>query len=243
VPSEINARPLSRGYTRDEKVEREIAVLLSLPHFERQQRILARSGSQICPLPETALHLIRMFLISGEVELAWSAAENLAQRLAPRITRRIAIWKSLTPTEKEEVEETLLDRLYRAWMSLAPENEFWEVRFYVSIDRLLADVIDRIIRRKSHELNLDTQADSDMDPWESIADKQAMSPEGSAIIADALASLPEPLRTAFWLKFREDWTEEEIAAHLALSSRTIRNYLRRAKELLAIWRGDLEENE
>jgi RNA polymerase sigma factor (sigma-70 family) len=79
--------------------------------------------------------------------------------------------------------------------------------------------------------------DSELDPWESVPDRRAESPERSAMIADALASLGEPLRTALWLYYREEWTEKEIADHLGCTSRTVRNYLRRARERLATWRG------
>jgi RNA polymerase sigma factor (sigma-70 family) len=237
VPSEICARPLSRGYQREDSVEREINSLLRLDSSDRKRRILRPPANDEPASPECTLYVIRECLAEGDIETAWSAAEILAKRMSRRITRRLSVWKSLSPYEREEVEEALIARLYRAWLSREPADEFWEVRFNLSLDRALADEIDRAIRRQSREMRLTPSEDSEMDPWETIPDRRAEAPEEAAIIADALAALQEPMRTTVWLYYRQDWNEEDIAAHLGCTSRTVRNYLRRAKEQLAIWRG------
>jgi RNA polymerase sigma factor (sigma-70 family) len=237
VLSKTCPRPLSRGYQREERVEREITALLALPHGERLRRMTSRSTAPDEPSPECVVFYIRECLEHEDVDAAWAAATELARRMGRRITRRLAVWKGLSPYERDEVEEALLDRLYRVWLSREPAAEFWEVRFNLSLDRALADEIDRVLRRSQHETRLAPNPETDLDPWEIIPDTSAVSPEESALVSDALASLEEPLRTAFWLQCRQEWSEEEIATHLGCTSRTVRNYLRRARERLATWRG------
>lgn len=237
MSSETGAFPLSRGYRREDRVEREIGILMSIPLRERRRWALG-SGPDGEPLSEECtVFLIRDFVRVGQVDKAWEIARHLAGRMARRITRRLAVWRSLASYQREEAEEALLERLYRVWLSREPADEFWEVRFNLSLDRALADEVDRVLRHARHELTLAADEESGHDPWDIIADQRALSPEDAAVVADALAALPEPLRTAFWLHCREEWTEEEIGAHLACTSRTVRNYLRRARERLATWRG------
>jgi len=123
-------------------------------------------------------------------------------------------------------------------MSRDPAHEFWEVRFGVCLKRRLIDVITRHRRVAEHEVVLTAdEADVGMDdPIERIPDLAALPPEMAAMARLALDSLAEPLRTAFYLYVREGWTEEKIARALNCTSRTVRNYLSRARDRLAAWR-------
>jgi RNA polymerase sigma factor (sigma-70 family) len=227
-------KPLSRGYFREKNVEREIEKLIGKPDRDLERSLEASGDDAV--RPETTLYFARDFVNRGSPDRAWPLIERLAQRMAPRISRRLSVWKSLSGYLREEVEEALLEKLYRAWLSVEPAHEFWEIRFYVTLDRALADEIDRVLRRAGAEEKLDLPEDEGLDPWDLVADKSPLTPEMSALILDAVSSLPEPQRTAFWLKYREEWTEGEIASHLGCSSRTIRNYLRYAEARIAAWR-------
>jgi RNA polymerase sigma factor (sigma-70 family) len=229
-------RPLSRNYRREERVEREIAALLLLPANELRHRLRMPAVPEEAISPECQVYMIRELIAHEEADLAWLLANRLAERMARRITRRLAVWKSLESYRKDEIEEALLDRLYRAWVSLEPRHEFWEVRFNLSLDRALADEIDKVIRHAQYEEKLAPLDDSSVDPWDLVPDPSELTPELGALISDAVSRLPYPLREAFWLRHREDWSDDEIAAHLGCTSRTVRNYLRRAEAIIATWR-------
>lgn len=237
MPEQSGPRPLSRGYTREAPVETEISALLELTPADRRRWVRAAGLESEELSPECMIYFMREYLSTGDSDTAWLAAERLVQRMARRITRRLSVWQSLTPYHKEEIDEALRERLYRVWLSREPENEFWEIRFNFCLDRALADEIDRVQRQLKHEETIEPEAGASLDPWDIFEDVRAMSPEDAAIVAAAVAALPEPPRNAFWLHAREEWTEEEIAERLGCTSRTVRNHLRRAKELLAIWRG------
>ena len=62
-----------------------------------------------------------------------------------------------------------------------------------------------------------------------------------------MQSLPEPIRTAIYLRFWEKWPENSIdparvsiAKHLGVTDRTVRNYLRSG---IALLRASLEETD
>jgi DNA-directed RNA polymerase specialized sigma24 family protein len=82
----------------------------------------------------------------------------------------------------------------------------------------------------------------DVSEW--VADT-SVSPEGWALLKDALKGMPAPARSAFILHRAyglpiesNDPAELTVSRYFGKTSRTIRNWLRSAEEHLRVWRGE-----
>ena len=123
-------------------------------------------------------------------------------------------------------------------------SEFWEVRFWVCLDRRLLNLIQKrqSVADNEHGPGDEPGAGNDDDGGDRvfarIADTAAR-PDRLAEHADALAVLTEAERTAVYLVYVEGLPEESddperlsAARVLGVTGRSVRNYLRRAKEKL-----------
>jgi len=234
-----NVRLLSRGYSREPAVEEEIRFLQAQPNAWRQRRLeMLDSGDPRCPHLESLVFWMREYLRQGRADVSWRIADVLIRRVEPTISRYLSKIYGLTRDQRTELAEDLALTLYTEWMSLEPAHEFWEVRFGVCLKRKVIDAIARHRRITQHEVRLapqEEETNSNEDPMHGIPDEKHLGPEAIVMLKTALDSLPEPLRTAFYLYHHEGWTEESIGKYLAVTSRTVRNYLRRAEHQLAQW--------
>ena len=164
--------------------------------------------------------------------------EMMTRRVTPIIQSRLSRVYGLSRDHAEDVYEDVITGLYEEWMSGEPTREFWEVRFGVCLDRKVIDAIKRQRRIRENEvaLTVTPEEGAAFDVLEQMPDLAALDPETAATVRAALDSLPEPLRTAFYMVEIGRFTEDETAAHLAVTSRTIRNYLARARNNLKAWR-------
>lgn len=80
-------------------------------------------------------------------------------------------------------------------------------------------------------------------PLEEVAEPAQSSGEEAAELWDAVARLPEKLRTAVHLYFGEGYRTEEIAAMLGIPASTVRTRLRRAKLRLKDLLGGIDNEE
>jgi DNA-directed RNA polymerase specialized sigma24 family protein len=129
------------------------------------------------------------------------------------------------------------------------------VRFWVSFDCDLLDIVRRRRREQDNQPAFDQAQDSlssdseiyTVNPW---LDNSLQDPLMRTLISEALAGLPDIIRQAFVLKYYAGYPEESdkhekgatIASMLNVSGRTVRNYLMRAEEHLARWRDGLVLN-
>jgi RNA polymerase sigma factor (sigma-70 family) len=232
-------RALKRKYYRESAVVAEIQALLGVGEREQvrlfQQTRVGHTGD---PAAETLVYFLRDALLRGDEHAAGVIMEALARRVIPTARKFLGHSFGLTTDQRDQIIETLFGELYHAWLSLEPEDEFWEVRFGVCLKMKLIAVVKRYRRPYQMEQSaLQTRADGDeYDLTENLEDPRAINAELRLLVADALRHLEEPVRTAFYLYHREEWTEERIAAHLDVTDRTVRNYLRRAEQRLAEWR-------
>lgn len=241
TPNESDVRPLSRGYSREPAVQEEIRFLQKQPHSLRRRWLeIVDPSDPRYPHPESLVFWVREYLGRGEQTFAWRIADTLIRRVEPTVSRYLSKIYGLTRDQRVEISEDLALTLYTEWMSLEPAHEFWEVRFGICLKRKVIDAITRHRRIAQHEVMLAPQEEDanspTEDPLSRFADEKTLSPEVTVMMKMALDSLPEPLRTGFYLYHHEGWTEESIAEHLAVTSRTVRNYLRRAERHLAQWR-------
>jgi RNA polymerase sigma factor (sigma-70 family) len=235
---EAGLRPLSRGYTREKAVESDIRRMQALPpgEFWKSAEVADYRAPESARL-ESLVYWVRQFESEGRIDDAWRVMELLMRRIAVTVGRYLAQVYGLSADQREELRDELATLLYTEWLSLDPAHEFWEARFAVCLKRKLIDVVSRHRRVTSNEVVLTaTNEDDHTNVLETIPDEASMSPETAALLMSALDSLDEPQRTAFYLRYHEQWQEEAIAQHLGVTSRSIRNYLRRAEQSLAEWR-------
>jgi DNA-directed RNA polymerase specialized sigma24 family protein len=163
--------------------------------------------------------------------------------VAGRTQRHLDVWGVTGRETREDLARDILLVVIEGVMSLAAEQEFWECRFWTCFDRRARTVL-RDMRRGSAEVALDDRAETDP----RLPAGAEISVEVRAVAAEALGSLPEPLRTAFILKHYAGYQEESgdpdeqtIARALGVTGRSVRNYLRRAERILAEWRDHYEQ--
>jgi DNA-directed RNA polymerase specialized sigma24 family protein len=230
-------RPLKRNYSREPAVVQDILHLESLPENEFWRRMTIQDyQAPDCPRLESMVYFIRLFVSRNDQEAAWRMIEKLIQRTTRTILRRLNCFYIASMDQREELQDELIHRLYEEWLSLDGAHEFWEVRFGVCLDRRLADVVKRYERENvcKQSLHPSVQNENKEDPIANLPDLRP-DPLRDVEVREALAYLPEPCRTAIYLYTIEQWTEEQIASYFKKTSRTVRNYLMRARRLLREW--------
>jgi RNA polymerase sigma factor (sigma-70 family) len=180
------------------------------------------------PCPESMVYFIRLFKSRSQSETAWRIVEYLTIRIGRTILKKLRASVHCSEDQREELYDALIIQLYTEWMSLEAMHEFWEVRFWVCLNRKLMDVIKDYIRQSQKIAPLSPPNDGKgKNPVDEIPDPRP-DPPSKAEIRLALASLAEPYKTTIYLYVFEQWTEEEIAHYFKKTSRTVRNYLTRA---------------
>lgn len=238
--SDGGLRSLARSYTREKAVVEDILELRSLPRAEFWRRLNILDYQQSgCPRQESLVYWLRVFQVEKEFDSAWQVATILIDRVKRKVTRRLNCWRRLTADQREEIESSLSLVLFEEWFSLEPGAEFWEIRFSVCLERTISDEIDKLNRVYQHETQLTPINDgegNESSPWELIAEEPVLDMETAALVQDALSHLDEPLRTTVRMYHYLGLSEEQIAQHWNCTTRTVRNYLRRARERLETWR-------
>jgi DNA-directed RNA polymerase specialized sigma24 family protein len=249
-------RPLTRvrkdggtPYVREPSAEKQLRALCALDEKARRARLtLPDRGAEGFVGEEALVYAIRTYHMAGDEDAAWSLADLLTERVAGHVRREMDKWR-LTPDEADECARDLFAALFEALFDLGPAGEFWEVRFWVCLDRRLWNLLER----RQAQADLQTSPmDEDggpagatemrEDPLARLADTDAVNPERRAELQEALALLTENERLAVYLCRVEGWPEESddpdrpsAARALGVTGRSVRNYLRRAETKLLAW--------
>jgi DNA-directed RNA polymerase specialized sigma24 family protein len=264
MPSDWPVRPLRRTrrsdgsrYTREPRVEAQVRALASLPEVARRRRLVSEADDvengaaefEGRTREETLVYFLREYLRRGDEDAAWRIAERLTERVSGHIRRELARWR-LGPDEADECARDLFACVFEALFDDGEAAEFWEVRFWVCLDRRLWNLAEK--RQQALDVERSGSATPDdaesggeqADPLALLADTRP-GPEALAEHADALAVLAENERVALFLRYVEGWPEESadpdqpsIARALGVTGRSVRNYLRRAEAKLRAWQQD-----
>src|SRR5438876_205552 len=133
--SRASVRPLKR-YRRDSDVESAIDSLMRADESEAWARIDAAGRDPANDLrPEVLVCFLRERLCKGDKAGAWRIAERLSERTNRTVTNALSRSYGLNRDEREEIAEQLSVTFYTQWLSLEPEQEFWEVRFALVLKR------------------------------------------------------------------------------------------------------------
>jgi RNA polymerase sigma factor (sigma-70 family) len=245
-------RPLTRRkkednslYQREKKVEAEIVDLLALPLRMRRMRVFAGGAERL--QEETLVWALRACWQSDsdeDKETAWEIAACLVERISGHINRKLARWR-LSASDAEDCTRDLFAELFEVLFDTTEKAEFWEVRFWVCLDRRLWNLIEK---RQAIADREESEADETLGETEGlearllrIADTN-LGPEAQAEYKAALTVLNDTERQAVYLKYIEGLPEESedptrltVAKILGVTGRSVRNYLRRAEKKLMEW--------
>ena len=136
-----------------------------------------------------------------------------------------------TPTAAEDAAQEAFIRAYKALDRYDTERSF--ATWILSIASNYS--IDQLRKKKVTILSMD----SDKHAWLAPPDpgpspeKAAMDKEKNALVQTILADLPETDRAAVVLQYWHDYSYEEIAETLDLSSSAVKSRLFRARKLMA----------
>jgi len=136
-----------------------------------------------------------------------------------------------TPTAAEDAAQEAFIRAYQALDRYDPERSF--ATWILSIASNYS--IDQLRKKKVTILSMD----SDKHAWLAPPDpgpspeKVALDKEKSALVQAILADLTETDRAAVILQYWHDYSYEEIAENLDLSSSAVKSRLFRARKLMA----------
>lgn len=249
-------RPLTRTrrddgslYTRESDVETQVREISRLTERARRERLLAppRAWEDADRLrEETLVYFIRECAAHGDDDTAWHLAEMLVERVSAHVQRKLARWR-LTPEDADDCVRDLFAALWDAVFDRSQTAEFWEVRFWVCLDRRLWNLIEKRQAVADTELSPGDQADDGAEERDADALFARMAdtgptPEAMAERSEALALLNENERLAVYLVYIEGLPEESedpskpsAAKVLGVTGRSVRNYLRRAKDKLMAW--------
>lgn len=234
-------RPLqSPGRTREPAVEAQIARYLNSPPALLWRHAAVRDHHDPDWVQEeTLVALLRIRQREDDRDAVSRALEILIARTAPKIARQIHAWR-IPPQHVEDCIGEIQTQMIEALVSDTKSHEFWEVRFWVCLERRLQTVARRYRNQADQIADLSPPEDSegrDTDPLDRLPDSGAITPHQWAEYHEALSLLTERERCAFVLFRGEQWKQSEIAELLGVTDKTVRNLLHRAAERLRGWSG------
>lgn len=242
-------RPLTRRnadgqvYRRLPEVEAQLVAALRLEPRQLLERAATSDPAAPGYLCEEALvYLLREAHGLGERETATALAEALVRRATPTIRARL---RALGRGRLEEACADVVEELFVRILDLdSDRGDFLQVRFGVVLKRLCIDVFGRYVHQpREQPLAVGEPGEDEDDPLELA--EPSLPLDERVLLQEALARLDEPYRSAFVLRYYEDWPVEDrdpsvptLSRHFGVTPRTIRNWLRRAHETLQRWRGE-----
>ncbi len=247
-------------YQRDTVVERQIAEALGLPADRLQGRAMVSDQGDPGYLKEECLvYLIRHQHRAGERSLVSALAEALLRRCAKKIKKHL---NSLGTEAVEEGYSDVVEQLFSRILDLdSDRGDFLQVRFWPALEKLAVRAYDRQLKlnkRAQRAVPISSLAGYDHDEDDeservvrSRGGLETASPSieamviGDDLIREALDRIEEPYRSAFLLKYHAGWPIEDqdpnvqtISRQFGKDPRTIRNWIKKAKEDLELWRGE-----
>jgi len=227
----------------------QVRVLLALRERARETRLFdSYAGDDPArPREETLVYFVRDYTLRGDADTAWRLTELLVERISGHVQRKLARWR-LPAEQQDDCMRDLVAALCEAVFDQGPSAEFWEVRFWVCLDRRLwslverrQQVLDSEIRPGDDEGDAEDSASGSDGIFARIADS-GPDPEALAEYKEAIALLAENERLAVYLRYieglpeeSEDPDRESVAKILGVTGRSVRNYLRRAEAKLRSW--------
>ncbi len=235
-------------YERTQEVEEQIASVLHLDAVSLLKRL--RIHDRYAPhfiREEVIVYLIREYLLKRDDSIVPALFEILFRRCSKSIMDRLSLEPVLAETAYNEVVGDIVNSILD---TSDDRSDYLQVRFWSAITRRTVDAykkykLEQDVRYRESEVNDNGEAGA-YDIEGRIADT-ARSAEDRCIYREALAEIPEPIRTAFVLHYFYDWQiesddpdEPTISGRFGKTPRTINNWLNKAADILRQWRNEKE---
>jgi DNA-directed RNA polymerase specialized sigma24 family protein len=272
IPSLTRAGKNGKVYFRRKLVSAQIESLRKMDENELLRRVLVRQEEEEGSLKsETLVFLIRCLRRKFASELFQELDNATATTLMERIARILGPLRTHFKEDPNH-EDSYKDFLYsvadtffcKACKTCTDEADYAEVSFGPYIKGLAKNELKKYFNEKKRramqyffedadELDRAIMGHAlrsvDSSYHFQIADFEIPEnlSERAGLLKSALNVLPEPTRTAWFLRYAESWEIESrdpsvpsIAKHFKVSGRTISNWLSSAEEKLISWRTTAE---
>ena len=237
-------------YQRLAVVDRQIQEALKLDHRELRRRSEVTDKESPDFLKEESLvYLIRHYHKVGNQRVVNDLSKSLLYRCAALIYSRLL---SLRVDLRDEGYSNVVAELFSRIIDLRSDRgDFLQVRFGLCLKSFTVQVFRKQLNQLKLERNsIPLTSLEGYDSEDTNALVRPRSIESKVIERDltqaALSQLEEPLRSAYLLRYYEDWPIEDqdpsvptISRYFNKTPRTIRNWFIRAEKCLVAWR---EEN-
>lgn len=236
-------RPLTSGKRyREPAVVEQIEALRRCSRSEFRRRVEIRDHTRPDFVSEEALvYFVRELHPAGRSAEAGDLIELLEERCRKRVARTLTGWSQLSATQREDCYNDLVSQMFVALISLETKDEFWEVRFWHCLDWKLSNIAQKYHSIAQNEFVPDSGPNEEgktSDYMANMAAPARLTSEERVLVQEALRVLTQDQRLVFILFHYEQWTQEEIAKHIKVTDRTVRNRLESAEKRLASWRAD-----
>jgi len=216
--------------TRSEAVTAQLAEMSRLTQSAVLRRA-AETGPERRLERETLVALVRGYGRAGNKDAADAVLEMLIGRINAALAAKVSSWAGLTPEDKTDAQRQMIVQICEQVSSLSQTAELWECNFTWCFQKRLITLWHRLTDRKVITVPAETQThdgetwdrlEQQPDPADAFADIELR--ELAALVSGGSAKKSE----AIFLRM-SGFSEEEIAARLGVTSRTLRNWTAEAR--------------
>ena len=186
-------------------------------------------------------------------------AKALLERCAMPINSRL---HSLAANEKQDAYQDTIEGLFKEILDIeSDQGDYFQVRFGDALKKLSISTFRKYSTRVNNEAQLlvplsalhgheleggEQEQERENEPQaHTVVQDQDLSLEQRILMQEGLGVLPEPYRTAFILRYYNNWPIESddpdvptISKIFDKDPRTMRNWLNNSKRALEQWRGE-----
>ncbi len=240
--SQVHIRPLQKqGYYREPDTEKQIRWMLQLSHSEVCRLAEQKKDSAISYIKEeTIVYFLREYIANEDKKSIERLILQLQERSNRYITQQISHLKMFSPLHAEQCAEEIFHRFFAAILDSSEKNEFWEIRFWVCLQRVILNTMNKhrpVIANETNPQFYKDDSGRETNSLDMIPDTYSVSPQRQIESREAIETLTHRQYEAAMLLFEEGWTQREVADHYGVTDKTIRNWMTGAREKLAAYYG------
>lgn len=235
-------------YCRRPEVEAQIRQALSHNADEIQTRLeVVDQTDERFLKSETLIYLLREFFERGENDMFNAIYETLSERIY-HLLRRHKIKFAETSDFEDFLQDVQLIMLDKILDFESDHGDYAQVSFGDFVVTIAVNEIKKYfgkLKQAAEMIALDEENEEDKPKFELVA--QGLSSEKMLVLREAIGNLPDHIREVAFLHYVEGWQidsqnphEPTLSKKYQKSEKTIRNWLRKAAELLSDWKGEIK---
>lgn len=222
--------PLQGKHTRVGVVTVQLAALSGLSRSAVLRRV--QESDPLRRLErETLVAVVRGFLRAGDQDAADAVLLCLIRRVGGVLKAKIAGWAGLTPEDKTDAERQMITLLCEKVCDLRPGAEFWECNFATCLNRRLISLWHALTDNALPTVpnTMETSDGEPRDRLEQYADLTDTFQNAELQDVVALVSGGSLKKSQALFMKLSDFSDEEIAEQLGVTTRTLRNWAGEAR--------------